>query len=169
MREALPIGSSGPSKVRAGTEPAVRLDDVSKEYRLYESLTDQALDVLGVSGLRFWRALRYRTFTALKDVNLDVERGERVGIIGRNGAGKTTMLKLITGNFAATRGTVHVDGDVQALMQTGLGFHGDFTGLENIRSSLLYNGVTGNGLDDAIEDIVDFCELGDFLNQPVKT
>ena len=96
-------------------------------------------------------------------------RGERVGIIGRNGAGKTTLLKLITGNFAPTAGEVTVGGTVQALMATGVGFHSDFTGAENIRASLIYNGLPGAEIEAAFQDIVDFCELGDFLHQPLKT
>lgn len=149
--------------------PAIRLQNVRKEYQLYDSVADQALDVLGLSWLRFWRNINRRTFAALDGVDLEIGHGERVGIIGRNGAGKTTLLKLITGNFAPTAGTVEVDGEVQALMQTGLGFHGEFTGYKNIRASLMYNGLAGEELEAAIEDVIDFCELGDFLHQPVKT
>jgi lipopolysaccharide transport system ATP-binding protein len=148
---------------------AVRFSGVCKEYRLYNSLSEQAMDVLGFSWLRFWRSTQYRTFTALDGIDLEIKHGERVGIIGSNGAGKTTLLKLITGNFSATYGQLQVNGDVQALMQTGLGFHGEFTGYENIRSSLLYSGLSGNDLEFAVQDIIDFCELGDFLYQPVKT
>jgi homopolymeric O-antigen transport system ATP-binding protein len=151
------------------TRPAIRLTGVRKEYRLYSSFTEQALDVLGVAQLRFWRPVKFRTFTALDGIDLEIRHGERVGIVGRNGAGKTTMLKLITGNFAPTAGTIAVDGQVQALMQTGLGFHGEFTGMENIRSSLVYNGLAGDELEEAVSDIIDFCELGDFIDQPVKT
>ena len=79
------------------------------------------------------------------------------------------MLKLITGNFAPTAGEVSVGGTVQALMATGVGFHSDFTGAENIRASLIYNGLSGAEIEAAFHDIVDFCELGDFLHQPVKT
>ncbi|WP_193370339.1 ABC transporter ATP-binding protein [Pelagibius marinus] len=150
-------------------QPAIRLSGIRKDYRLYGSLSEQALDVMGLSRLRFWRRVNYRTFTALDGIDLDVMRGERVGIVGRNGAGKTTLLKLITGNFAPTAGRVEVDGAVQALMQTGLGFHGEFTGMENIRASLVYNGLAGDALEEAVADILDFCELEDFIDQPVKT
>jgi lipopolysaccharide transport system ATP-binding protein len=150
-------------------KPAVRFSGVRKEYRLYDSVSEQAIDVLGLSWLRFWRPTRYRTFTALDGINLEIRHGERVGIVGRNGAGKTTLLKLITGNFRPTAGKIEVNGDVQALMQTGLGFHGEFTGYENIKSSLIYNGLTGNELDRAVKDIIEFCELGDFVYRPVKT
>jgi lipopolysaccharide transport system ATP-binding protein len=148
---------------------AVCLRGIRKEYRLYDSLTEQAIDVLGISKLVFWRPIRYINFVALDAIDLEVKRGERMGIIGRNGAGKTTLLKLITGNFAPTAGHIEINGDVQALMQTGFGFHGEFTGYENIRASLIYNGLRGEKLKAALDDVVEFCELGDFLKQPIKT
>jgi lipopolysaccharide transport system ATP-binding protein len=149
--------------------PAIVLNSISKVYRLYESPSEQALDVFGLSRLRFWRKPKYHERAALEDVSLVVRRGERIGIIGRNGAGKTTLLKLITGNFAPTRGTVVVNGSVQALINIGLGFHPEFTGYENIRASLVYNGLAETELDAAIADIVDFVELDEYLHQPIKT
>jgi lipopolysaccharide transport system ATP-binding protein len=154
---------------KTSSKHAVCFSGVRKEYRLYNSLTEQAMDVLGLSRLRFWRPAKYRTFVALDEIGLEIEHGEKVGIIGQNGAGKTTLLKLITGNFTPTAGKIEVNGEVQALMQTGVGFHGEFTGYENIRSSLIYNGLGGKELEEAVDDIVDFCELGDFLHQPIKT
>lgn len=149
--------------------PAISLTDVTKSYRLYTSVKEQALDVLGLSWLRFWSGPRYTTYPALDGITLEVERGERLGIVGRNGAGKTTLLKLITGNFAPTSGVVHVNGTVQALMQTGLGFHPEFTGHDNVRSALLYNGLSRSETEAAIEDVIDFAELGEFIDQPLKT
>lgn len=169
MPEKLQTGSLMSSLEKGVRNPAVRLNGVCKEYHLYDSLFEQAIDVLGLSWICFWLPIRYRTFVAIDGIDLEVGHGERVGIVGRNGAGKTTLLKLITGNFSATAGRIETDGDVQALMQTGLGFHGEFTGYENIKSSLIYNGLTGDELADAVEDIIEFCELGDFLYQPVKT
>ncbi len=151
------------------TAPAIVLNSISKVYRLYDSPSEQALDVFGLSRLRFWRKPKYHERAALEDVSLVVGRGERIGVIGRNGAGKTTLLKLITGNFAPTRGTVVVNGSVQALINIGLGFHPEFTGYENIRASLVYNGLTEAELDAAIADIVGFVELDEYLHQPIKT
>src|SRR5437870_2837071 len=113
--------------------PAVVLDGVAKIYRLYDSPSEQALDVFGLSRLRFWRKPKYHDRAALENVSLMVRRGERVGIIGRNGAGKTTLLKLITGNFSPTCGTVVVNGSVQALINIGLG-------LDDADSSVLRRG-----------------------------
>src|SRR5437868_7651971 len=141
------------------TPPAIVLDGIAKVYRLYDSPTEQALDVFGLSRLRFWRTPRYHDKAALEDISLVVKRGERLGSIGRNGAGKTTLLKLITGNFAPSRGTITVNGSVQALINVGLGFHPDFTGYENIRAALVYNGLGKAELEGTIAEIVDFVEL----------
>lgn len=150
-------------------QPAIEVHSVTKTYKLYASLGDQALDVLSLSWLRFWRKPQFSEYPALHDVSLTVARGERVGIVGRNGAGKTTLLKLITGNFQPSSGTLNVHGNVQALMSVGLGFHPEFTGFENVRSSLAYSGLTGANLEDALQDVVNFAELGEHLHQPLKT
>ena len=161
-----PHGEARPAEGRV----AVQLDKVSKVYRLYGSPREQVLDSLGFNRLLFRKGRNaYQEFHALRDISLTVRRGERIGIIGRNGAGKTTLLKLITGNFAATTGTVEVNGSVQALMEMGLGFHPEFSGYENIRSSLLYNGLAGAEFEEALADVIDFAELGQFLHQPMKT
>jgi lipopolysaccharide transport system ATP-binding protein len=155
---------------QAQAQCAIRMRGISKVYKLYDSPRSQLLDQSGLHKLMFWRTPpKYHNFHALKEVDLSVEKGERVGIIGRNGAGKTTLLKLITGNFSPTAGTLEVDGSVQALMQLGVGFHQDFSGYENIRAALAYNGLTGGEYDAALADIIDFVELGEFLHQPMKT
>jgi len=148
---------------------AILVKDLHKTYRLYAGLKEQALDVLGLSWLRFWRPPVYTEFPALNGVSITVKRGERLGIVGRNGAGKTTLLKLITGNFAPSRGEIVVTGKVQALMNVGLGFHPEFTGHENVRSSLAYSGLPRSELQSALDDVIAFAELGEFLDQPVKT
>lgn len=161
MRKAFSTGEAV-----SGT-PAIAFSNVSKTYRLYSSLREQALDVLGI---RFPFSTRtVKQFGALKNVSVTIAKGEQIGVIGRNGAGKTTLLKLLTGNFVPTTGEVIINGAVQALMQTGLGFHPDFTGEENLRSALAYNGLTGTQLDEVLADAIDFVELEEFLKQPFKT
>ncbi len=147
----------------------ISLTNVSKAYRLNGGFSVKVLQVLGLAKLAFWDSRDAIYYHALQNITLQVRRGERLGVVGRNGAGKTTLLKLMTGNFSPTSGVVQVKGKVQALMTVGLGFHPEFTGHDNIRYSLVYNGLSRKELEDAIEDIVDFVELGEFLNQPLKT
>lgn len=145
-------------------DSAIVFQNVSKVYRLYQNQWQMVRDALG-----FKSKNQFQEFHALKNISLTINRGDRIGLIGRNGAGKSTLLKLITGNFAQTSGNIIVNGQVQALMNTGIGFHPEFTGLENIKASLLYNGLKKNQFNDAVEDVIDFVELGDFLDQPLKT
>lgn len=152
------------------SEPAaIALSAVSKTYRLYGSRLAQALDVVGLGAPLSLAKRRYTEFQALKEVDLRIKPGERVGIIGRNGAGKTTLLKIIAGVSRATAGRVDVAGRVQALMSVGLGFHPEFSGLENIRASLAYNGLAREELKRAVDDVVEFSELDGFLHQPLRT
>lgn len=148
---------------------AIRLQNVSKIYKLHGSQSDQLIDVLGLQRFGIKTKTPSKEFSALSDISLEVPRGHRIGIVGRNGAGKTTLLKLICGNFAPTSGEVEVNGTVQALMNIGLGFHPEYTGRENVEASLQYNGLAREDYQKAMEGIIDFCELGDFLDQPFKT
>lgn len=147
---------------------AIRFENVNKSYKLYPSALTMAVDALGLS-VFVPKVKSLPVHHALKDISVDIKKGERIGIIGRNGAGKSTLLKLITENFKPTSGDVTVNGKVQSLMDSGVGFHPEFTGLENIRSSLMYNGLASDQIQEAIDDIIDFCELGEFINQPIKT
>lgn len=148
---------------------AIQAESLSKSYILYESRLDQALGAMGLNAIKFWARPSGRKFFALNDLSFTVRHGERVGLIGRNGAGKTTLLKLITGVFPPTSGNLFVNGTVQALMQVGLGFHPEMTGVENINGALIYNGLNQAETNEAVQDIIEFVELGDFLHQPFKT
>jgi lipopolysaccharide transport system ATP-binding protein len=148
---------------------AISLSGVGKVYKLYPSRAALALDALGLYRLRPGGAPPFPEHRALRDVDLSIGRGERVGVIGRNGAGKTTLLRLLSGIAAPTTGTVSVAGRVQALLDVGLGFHPDFTGLENIRASLLFNNLDEAQTAEAVADVAAFAELGDYLDQPLKT
>jgi ABC-type polysaccharide/polyol phosphate transport system ATPase subunit len=118
----------------------------------------------------FWRKHRYfRTFTAVNNVSLTVKRGEVVGILGPNGSGKTTLLKVIAGLLPVNGGTVHVHGKVTALLALGVGIHPEFSGRENILFNGILLGLTKGEILSRMADIVDFAEIGDFIDQPFRT
>jgi lipopolysaccharide transport system ATP-binding protein len=145
-------------------ESSVIFHQVCKNYQLYQNQWQMVRGALG-----FKNKEQAQTFHALKNINLDIKKGERIGLVGRNGAGKSTLLKLMTGNFTQSSGQISIHGRVQALMNTGIGFHPEFNGLENIKASLVYNGLDRKQFDSAIQDVIDFVELGEFLYQPFKT
>lgn len=148
---------------------AIRLRNVCKTYHLHGSRRDQFIHAMELHRFGFKPRSPAVEFKALDNVSIDVPRGQRIGIIGRNGAGKTTLLKLICGTFSPTSGSIAVNGFVQALMSIGLGFHPDYTGRENIEASLHYNNLTSADYKAAIADIIEFAELGEFMDQPFKT
>jgi len=133
---------------------------------LYDSPRHRVLDTLGL--LRGSRAA-VREHVALRNVSFEVTRGQKVGIIGRNGAGKSTLLRLITGATSPSSGTLQVKGDTQALLQIGTGFHPDLTGRENVMAYLGHIGLTGQAAQARVPDVVEFAELEEYIDQPVKT
>ena len=152
----------------AEEKPAIIFDSVTKRYRLGERAIVKLLNAFGLP--RFVGETNPADeFLALDGVSFRIKRGQRLGLIGRNGAGKTTLLKLISGNYRPTAGRVEINGSVQALMTMGQGFHPDYTGRENIYASLEYNGLARAEIAEAFQAVVEFCELGPFLEQPFKT
>lgn len=151
------------------SDAAISLRGVGKMYKLYPSKGAHLVAALGGDRLLPRARTRAREFWALRGIDLHLQRGQRVGVIGRNGAGKSTLLKLITGNLAPSEGTIEVHGEVRALIDAGGGFHPEFTGYENIRSALIYQGFRPSEIRAAEQDIADFTELGEFLDQPFKT
>jgi lipopolysaccharide transport system ATP-binding protein len=147
---------------------AVRLTNVSKNYVTYAKPRYWLADFLGLG--RFLKEGRhYRSFWALRDINLEIPMGGKFAFIGCNGAGKSTLLRIISDNIASTTGTVAVNGHCEALMELGTGFNAEFTGRENIYTSLAYKGITGKAADEKFWEVVDFSELDEFIDQPVKT
>jgi lipopolysaccharide transport system ATP-binding protein len=155
------------------TDTSLRLEGVYKKFRKGE-MYDSLRDIVPALGRRLFRrgpassALKPREFWALQDVNFEVRRGEAFGIIGSNGAGKSTILKLITGISRPTRGTVQANGRLSALIEVSAGFHPDLTGRENIYLNGTILGMTRAEIRQRFDAIVAFSELEDFLDTPVK-
>jgi len=146
---------------------AIQLEAVGKMYRLYSSSRLKLFDTLGLG--RWLVRGRFQEFWAIKNIDLEVPRGQRLGIIGPNGAGKSTLLKLIAQVLPPTCGTVRVSGRIQSLMELGTGFHPELTGRQNIRASLAYQGLMTREIREKEEEIVDFAEIHEFIDQPIKT
>ena len=142
----------------------IRVDNLGKCYRIYDTPKDRLKQAL-------WRGRRqyYREFWALRDMSFEVSRGETLGIIGRNGSGKSTLLQMICGTLTPTEGMVQTHGRVAALLELGSGFNPEFTGRENVAINARLLGLSEKEVDEKFEQIVEFSEIGQFIDQPVKT
>lgn len=143
---------------------AIKVDQVSKVYRLYERQRDRLKDALNLT-----RKKCYREHFALDQLDFEIKKGETVGIIGTNGSGKSTILKIITGVLNPSGGNVEVDGRISALLELGAGFNMEYTGIENVYLNGTMIGFTKEEIDERLNDILEFADIGDFVNQPVKT
>ncbi len=152
------------SKRKEEQNLAIQVEDVTKIYRLYEKPIDRLKETVSVTHKNY-----HRDFYALNGISFQVKKGETVGIIGTNGSGKSTILKIITGVLTPTTGTVKVDGKISALLELGAGFNMDYTGIENVYMNGTMMGYTRKEMDAKLQDILDFAEIGDFVYQPVKT
>lgn len=146
------------------SENAIEVKDVTKIYRLYDKPIDRLKESLSPSHKEY-----HKDFFALNKLSFSVEKGQTVGIIGTNGSGKSTILKIITGVLTPSTGTVEVDGKISALLELGAGFNMDYTGIENIYMNGTMMGFTKKEMDGKLQDILDFADIGDFVHQPVKT
>lgn len=150
--------------------PVVAFENVSKDFELHRNVSAAFwAHVPLFNRLRKSDQAPREVKTALKELSFSIQPSEKVGVIGRNGSGKTTLLRLVSGQTSPSLGTITLNGQCQALMQTGFGFNPELTGLENIRNSLLYNGLDPTEHGRFIEDIIDFVELGEFIHYPLKT
>lgn len=144
---------------------AIRVENVSKMYKLYDKPTDRFKEAIGLGR----KNQLYREHYALNNISFDVKTGECVGIIGTNGSGKSTVLKIITGVLNPTDGNVMVNGRISALLELGAGFNMEYTGIENVYLNGTMIGFTREEIDRKLDDILAFADIGDFVNQPVKT
>lgn len=143
---------------------AIRIKDISKVYRLYEKPIDRLKEALSPFKKKY-----HKSFYALNNITFDVKQGETVGIVGTNGSGKSTILKIITGVLTPTNGTLEIEGKISALLELGAGFNMEYTGIENIYLNGTMMGFTKKEMEEKIPEILSFADIGDFVHQPVKT
>ena len=141
---------------------AIQVKHLDKMYKLYNKPSDRLRETLGMK-------VPVKEHYALRDVSFDVKRGETVGIIGTNGSGKSTILKIITGVLNPTAGEVEVDGRISALLELGAGFNPEYSGVENVYLNGTMMGFSKEEIDGRLQDILDFADIGDFVYQPVKS
>ena len=145
------------------SEIAIQLDGIAKEYRLYDRPSDRLKQA-------FFRHKQYfRAVDAVKPLSVTIRRGETVGIIGRNGSGKSTLLQMIAGTLTPTRGQIAIHGRVAALLELGSGFNPDFSGRENVFLYAALLGLDREAIKTRLADILAFADIGDFIDQPVRT
>jgi lipopolysaccharide transport system ATP-binding protein len=144
-------------------DPVIKIDGVSKRFKIYQgrmySLKERLL---------YWGQQKSEDFWAVKDIHLSIPKGSTVGLIGRNGSGKSTLLKLISRILYPTTGEIKVRGKMSTLLELGAGFHPDFTGRENIYLNASILGFSKKDIDHKLEEIIDFSELRDFIDTPVR-
>ena len=143
---------------------AICADQITKIYKLYDKPSDRMKEALGLS-----RKKRHKEHYALQGVDMTVYQGETVGIIGTNGSGKSTILKIITGVLNPTKGNLSVNGRISALLELGAGFNMEYNGIENIYLNGTMMGFSKKEIDEKLQDILDFADIGDYVYQPCKT
>ena len=145
-------------------ENAIEIKHVTKSFKIYYDKASTLKE-----HLLFWKRNESELYTALKDINLDIKKGETVGLIGVNGSGKSTLLKLMTKIIYPTKGEIITHGKLTSLLELGAGFHQDFTGRENIYFNAAIFGLTRQEIDKRLDEIIEFSELGEFIDNPVRT
>lgn len=145
-------------------DPVIRVRGLGKTYFVYKRPIDRVLQSLFRN-----RKQKYREVRALKGIDLDICRGETIGIVGRNGSGKSTLLQIISGTLYASEGTVSRQGRLTALLELGAGFNPQFSGRENAYLNASIMGIPRNVMDERFDDILEFSGIGEFIDQPVKT
>ena len=151
------------------SDAVIRIENLSKTYRVYNRPIDRVIEsIMFRSGFR-QSSSRFREVQALKPIDLEISRGETVGIIGRNGSGKSTLLQIISGTLYPTAGTVEVTGRLSALLELGAGFNPNFSGRENVYLNGSIVGFSRSQMASRFDDILEFSGIGDFIDQPVKT
>jgi lipopolysaccharide transport system ATP-binding protein len=151
---------------------AINVQHLDKHFHLYASPRARIQHYLSKPIRRLFGlqpTQHYKEFRALSDISLTIKKGESIGILGRNGAGKSTLLQIISGTLTPTNGTVDINGRVAALLELGSGFNMEFTGRENVVMNCALLGLSKQQTAACLDTIIDFSEIGDFIDQPVKT
>lgn len=143
---------------------AIKVENVTKSFKLYYDKPSTLKE-----RLVFWNKKKSEDRVVLKNINLDIKKGETVALIGVNGSGKSTLLKLMTKIIYPTKGKITVNGKLTSLLELGAGFHPDFTGRENIYFNASIFGLTRSEIEKRVDDIIEFSELGEFIDSPVRT
>jgi ABC-type polysaccharide/polyol phosphate transport system ATPase subunit len=144
---------------------AIKLQNVNQRFRVIEERPDTLRDLL----TKFLRhKVTYHDFDAIRNVSLEVPKGQMVGLIGCNGSGKSTLLKIVAGVYRPTAGQVNVEGSLAPLIELGAGFHHELTGRENIQLNGLLMGYSKQEMREREQSIIDFAEIGDFIDSPIK-
>lgn len=146
------------------SEPVIKVSGLGKKYAVYDKPSDRLKEALSISHKKC-----HKPFVALDDINFEVSKGECLGIIGTNGSGKSTLLKLITGVLTPSSGTLEINGKISALLELGAGFNQEYTGRENIYLNGTMVGYSREEMDSKVNEIVEFAEIGEFIDRPVKT
>lgn len=142
----------------------IKIESASKVYRLYEKPIDRIKEAFSISGKSY-----HRDHYALKDINLSIKSGEITGFVGKNGAGKSTLLKVITGVTELTEGSISVNGRITALLELGTAFNPEYTGIQNIFLYGTMMGLSRTKMESKLQEIIEFADIGDFINNQVKT
>ena len=143
---------------------AIEVDNVQKIYKLYDKPSDRMKEAFG-----FGKKKKHKLHYALKGVDMKIYQGETVGIIGTNGSGKSTILKIITGVLNPTSGRVLVNGRISALLELGAGFNMEYNGIENVYLNGTMMGFSEKEIEAKLPEILSFADIGDYVYQPVKT
>ena len=140
----------------------ISVRNISKTFKLYQTPSDRLKEIV-------LRRCYHKKFQAVKDVSFEVQEGETLGIVGENGAGKSTILKLLTGILIPDTGSVHIAGKITGLLELGTGFNAEFSGIDNIIHNATYLGLSRPEIDKKLDTIIGFTELGEFIHEPIKT
>ena len=143
---------------------AIEAKNISKHFKIYADKSTTAKEKI-----LFWKRNRYEKKQVLNDISFVIRKGESVGLIGHNGCGKSTTLKILTRIMYPDSGTVTIHGRVSSLLELGAGFHPDMTGVENIYINASIFGLGKKEIDSKLKDIIEFAELGEYINNPVRT